>query len=232
MDTQSGHPTEPAVSWAQSPDGRLVGRLRAGDEEAFAEIVDEWSPAMLRVARSRVSTLASAEELVQETWLAVVAGLDKFEGRSSLRTWVFRILENRAKTTGAREARTVPWSSAFPEQGGPTVEAARFRGPGTEWAGHWVDSEAPGPWNSGPSDALMTAELRSSLSSAFEELPERQRLVVGLRDVDGLSADEVCAVMSISAANQRVLLHRGRARLRIALEEHYTGTVREGVGGQ
>ena len=204
----------------------LLERLRAGDREAFAALVDGWSPSLLRVALLYVSTHASAEEVVQETWLAVVTQLDRFEGRSSLKTWVFRILENLARTRGAREARSVPWSTAFPEprdpEGGrPTVDPRRFRGPEDRWPGGWTVVGRPTPWQPPPEDAAVAAELRRHLAGALAELPERQRVVVELRDVHGLSSDEVCDRLELSAANQRVLLHRGRARLRARLDDVY-----------
>src|ERR671932_884563 len=128
---------------------RLLERLRAGDSSTFAELVDAWSPMLLRVAQLHVSTRASAEEVVQDTWLAVIRQLDRFEGRSSLRTWVFRILENQARSRGERDARTLPWSSAFPDDGdgrGPTVDPARFRGPGDRWPGGWTPAGRPTAW--------------------------------------------------------------------------------------
>lgn len=204
----------------------LLRQLRAGDREAFAELVDGWSPALLRVALLYVSTRASAEEIVQETWLAVITQLDRFEGRSSVKTWVFRILENLARTRGEREARSVPWSTAFPEprdpgDGRPTVDPRRFRGPEDRWPGGWTVVGRPAPWQPPPEDAAVAAELRRLLADALTELPERQRTVVELRDVHGLSSDEVCDRLELSAANQRVLLHRGRARLRARLEDVY-----------
>lgn len=205
-------------------DEPLVRRLRAGDESAFGEIVDGWSPVMLRVARSYVSTEASAEEVVQETWLAVVRGLDRFEGRSSLRTWVFRILTNLGKTRGVRESRTTPWSSLGPDdEGGPTVDPSRFRSPDDKWPNNWTPVGMPQAWEPSPEDATLAGEIREQLAVALLQLPERQRTVVSLRDVHGLSADEVCSALSISAANQRVLLHRARARLRAELESYYRG---------
>jgi RNA polymerase sigma-70 factor (ECF subfamily) len=205
-------------------DDHLVRRLREGDEQAFAEIVDGWSPVMAHVARSYVSTQASADEIVQETWLAVVRGLGAFEGRSSLKTWVFRILTNLAKTRGVREARTVPLSSLGPQDDGaaPTVDRDRFRGADDEWPGHWLVDAAPARWPS-PESSVLAAEVRHEVVSALAELPERQRLVVTLRDVHGLGSDEVCSVLHLSPANQRVLLHRGRAQVRAALEDYYRG---------
>jgi RNA polymerase sigma-70 factor (ECF subfamily) len=205
----------------------LVGRLRAGDAGAFEEIVTAWSPLMLRVARAHVSTGASAEEVVQDAWLAVIQGLDRFEGRSALRTWVLRILINIAKSRGVREARSVPWS-AIEDDGGPTVDPARFRGAGEAWAGHWTEAGMPRAWQPLPEDAVLSAEVRALLFAALDTLPERQRAVVSLRDVHGLSAEEVCDLLGLTAANQRVLLHRGRAGVRAVLERHYqeTGEVR------
>ena len=211
----------------------LLDRLRAGDRTAFAELVDAWSPMLLRVARLHVSTHASAEEVVQDTWLAVIRQLDRFEGRSSLRTWVFRILENQARTRGVREARTVPWSFGSGTDGhehaGATVDRARFRGPEDRWPGGWTPEGRPTAWEPPPEDAAMAAEVRRELRAALDELPERQRTVVELRDVYGLSSDETCERLGLSPGNQRILLHRGRARLRARLEDVYRGTTGEGA---
>ena len=203
-------------------DRDLVRRLRGGDDRAFAEIVGGWSPMMQRVARTHVSTDASAEEVVQDTWLAVIHGLAGFEGRSSLRTWVFHILTNRAKTCGAREARSVPWSSVGPSDAdSPTVDPSRFRGPDDQYPHNWTVVGAPRHWEPSPEGATLTGEILSYLADALTMLPERQRTVVTLRDVNGLTAEEVCEHLEITAANQRVLLHRARARLRQALENYY-----------
>jgi len=209
----------------------LLERLRAGNRAAFAELVDAWSPMLLRVARCHVSTAASAEEVVQDTWLAVIRQLDRFEGRSSLRTWVFRILENQARTRGVRESRSVPWSSVFTdgaEGHGPTVDPGRFRGPEDRWPGGWSPAGRPTAWEPPPEDAAMAAEIRRELRTALDELPARQRTVVELRDVHGLSSDEVCERLGLSPGNQRILLHRGRARLRTRLEDVYRATTGEG----
>jgi RNA polymerase sigma-70 factor, ECF subfamily len=168
------------------------------------------SPTMLRVARQYVHNHASAEEIVQETWFAVVRSLDGFEGRSTLRTWVFRILMNVARRRGRTEARTMI------ELDAPTVDPDRFRDSDDEWPGHWRDEAVPRDW--GPEPALLADELRGVLASALAELPERQRAVVELRDVHGFDSEEVCALLSLTSTNQRVLLHRGRARLRELLE--------------
>ena len=191
-------------------DAGQLALLRAGDRAAFEAIVRSWSPAMLRVARQYVHSHASAEEVVQEAWLAVVRALDGFEGRSALRTWVFRILMNVARRRGRTEARTMI------ELDAPTVDPDRFRDSDDPWPGHWRDDAAPRDW--GPEPALLAGELRGVLASALAQLPERQRAVVELRDVHGLDAGEVCALLELTSTNQRVLLHRGRAKLREILE--------------
>jgi RNA polymerase sigma-70 factor, ECF subfamily len=202
-------------------DAELVGRLRDGDEAAFALVLDQWSPSMLRLARSFVSTPDSAAEVVQDTWLAVLRALDRFEGRSSLRTWVYRILVNTAKRRAAREQRLVPMSSLDPgpADAGPTVDPDRFQGPDEPYPGHW--RALPAPWPDlvpSPEQRTLDAELRARLEDALDGLPERQRAVITLRDVQGRPADEVCAILEISPANQRVLLHRARAHVRAHLE--------------
>jgi RNA polymerase sigma-70 factor (ECF subfamily) len=191
-------------------DRDLLDRLRAGDQESFAAVVRAWSPAMLRVARSHVRSHASAEEVVQEAWLGVLRGLDRFEGRAQLRTWVFRILLNVARRRGRTEARVMA------ELAPPSVAPDRFRDDDDEYPGHWRDGAAPAAW--GPEPAALAAEFRAVLASALTELPERQRAVVELRDVHGFDALEVCDLLDLTPANQRVLLHRGRARLRGILE--------------
>lgn len=208
---------------ALPPDPVLTGLLLAGDEAAFAQVVDAWTPGMIRLAGVYVSTEDSAAEVVQETWLAVVRGLSAFAGRSSLRTWVYRIVANTARRRGGREARTVPASSlggvgADGDGGGPTVDPARFVGPGHGFSGHW--REPPAPWP-GPEQALLAAEVRAEVAAALAELPARQRVVVTLRDVHGYDSAEVCSILEISAANQRVLLHRARASVRLRLERYF-----------
>jgi len=221
MHDESGVPVPRA---ADGDDSALVDRLRRGEEAAFVTIVNGWSPMMLRVARSHVSTDASCEEVVQETWMAVIRGLDGFEGRSTLRTWAFRILTNLAKTRGVREARSVPMSSWAPaDEDGPTVDPDRFRAPGDNYPLNWTSVGAPTQWHPAPEQSVVAGETRRLLGAALQELPERQRAVVTLRDVHGLSSEEVCALLDLSQANQRVLLHRGRARLRAVLEDYYRG---------
>jgi len=195
-------------------DGSLLRRLRDGDEQAFVALVERYHSSMLRLALSFVSSQAIAEEVVQDTWLGVLRGLDRFEERSSLRTWLFTILVNRARTTGAREARTVPVADA-----GPAVDASRF-GPSGAWAvppEHWVEQAE---------NRIDAAKLSELLRGGLDGLPDRQREVVLLRDVEELSSAEVCEVLAISEANQRVLLHRGRSRLRQLLETELGGEPR------
>jgi RNA polymerase sigma-70 factor (ECF subfamily) len=201
-------------------EAQIIERLLAGVELMFARIVTDWSGAMRSVARHWVSTAASAEEVVQETWLAVLRGLRRFEGRSSLRTWVFQILINRAKTRAIRESRVVPMS---------TVYASDDRDIEAELAETEAEDAAPRFGRvggsrlavEGPEPHCLANELCDHLRSALRRLPERQRTVVELRDVQGFTSDEVCAVLGLSAQNQRVLLHRGRAKLRTALEGYY-----------
>jgi RNA polymerase sigma-70 factor (ECF subfamily) len=204
-------------------DERLAGQLRDRDEAAFTQVVDAWSPGMLRLARSFVTTDASAQEVVQDTWIAVIRGVGVFEGRSSLKTWAFRILVNTAKRRGERESRIVPWSSWAAEESDlrPTVDPARFQGPTEEYPGHW--REFPKAWPS-PETQALAAEIRDTLSAAVRELPARQRIVITLRDIEGYTADEVCVILDITAANQRVLLHRARGIVRGRLEAYFDST--------
>ena len=201
-------------------DRELVAALRAGDEDAFARIVREWHPAMVRVARIFVPSWTLADEVVQETWVRVLGALDRFEGRSSLKTWVFRILVNTAKTRAQREGRVLPFSAL--EEPGRVPEAAvdadRF---------HPEDDERfPGAWLSPPrplpEDALLAAETRVKVAEAIDALPATQAAVIRLRDVEGWSAEEVRNALDLSEVNQRVLLHRARAKVRTALEEYLT----------
>jgi RNA polymerase sigma-70 factor, ECF subfamily len=190
-------------------DHTLLERLRAGDERAFETLVDRYDRALRRVARSFVRTDASADEVVQETWLGVVSGLAAFEGRSSLRTWIFRILVNRARTRATRDARSLPFSALETDEG-PAVEPAAF-GPDGRWR------SAPPRLDADPETGLLEGELRDQLERAIEGLAPAQRAVITLRDLIGLTAGEVCELLELSDANQRVLLHRARARVRAAL---------------
>jgi RNA polymerase sigma-70 factor (ECF subfamily) len=189
----------------------LLARLRDGDEQAFTDLVGRYHSSMLRLAMSFVSSQAVAEEVVQDTWLAVLRGLGRFEERSSLRTWLFTILVNRARSTGEREARTVPVADA-----GPVVDASRF-GPNGGW------TLPPEDWAEAAENRIDAAKLSGLLRGCLDGLPGRQRDVVVLRDVEGMSSAEVCQVLAISEANQRVLLHRGRSKLRQVLESELGG---------
>ncbi|MGY1672676.1 RNA polymerase sigma factor [Geodermatophilus sp. SYSU D00710] len=204
-------------------DAELLARLRAGDAAAFAAVVDDWSPVMLSVARRYVRDRHAAEDVVQETWLAVIGGIARFEGRSTVRSWAFSILINRAKSRWARDARVVASADLTGSPApGPTVDPARFQGPDGAYPGHWTSTGAPRAWEQ-PEDGALNREVGEHLRRALAGLPDRQRLVVEMRDVHGLSAEETCAALELSAANQRVLLHRGRAALRSALEDYYRG---------
>jgi len=198
-------------------DAALVRALRDGDEEAFRELVDSYSGYLLRMALGFVSSRAVAEEVVQETWIGVVRGIDRFEGRSSLRTWIARILANTAKTRAAREGRSVPFSSLGDDEDGQTVDPDRFQSAGSEDPGHWA--QPPSAWPT-PEEGTLSNEARGVILGAIDELPPNQRAVVALRDVEGWPAREVCEALDVSEGNQRVLLHRGRSRVRSALE-HY-----------
>jgi RNA polymerase sigma-70 factor (ECF subfamily) len=194
-----------------SPDeARLVEGLRAGDEEAFRTLMREYGGAMLRVAQMYVSSRAVAEEVVQEAWLGVLKGIGRFEGRSSLKTWLFRIVANTAKTRGVREARSIPFSSLAGDDE-DAVDPDRFLGPGERFPGHWA---AP------PEGRLLAAEAMDVIEDAIERLPPAQRTVITLRDIQGLSSEEVRNALELSETNQRVLLHRARSKVRRALEEY------------
>jgi RNA polymerase sigma-70 factor, ECF subfamily len=206
---------------AEHDDARLVDALRRRDERAFEELVNRYSSSLLRLALDFVRIRPVAEEVVQETWLAVLNGIDRFEGRSSLKTWLFRILVNKAKTRGVREARTLPFSALELEPGEPAVPPERFSPPGHQWEGDW--SSPPRPLNDVPVERLLSGELRGRLAEALQTLPESQRIVVTLRDFVGCDAEEVCDLVGVSDGNQRVLLHRARSKLRAALEQYVEG---------
>lgn len=200
----------------------VVAALRAGDEDAFRTLVRRHHGALVRLAATMLESREVAEEVVQETWLAVIRGIDGFEGRSSLRTWIFRILMNQARRRRGRERRAaqVPLQ-ADPDDGSPVVDAARFVPDDRRWAGHW--SEPPAPWTDLPPERFSSKETVAVAASAINELPLRQREVVALRDIDGLTGQEVCRLLGLSEGNQRVLLHRGRSTVRSRLEMHLGG---------
>ena len=198
---------------AASQEAALVNGVRAGDERAFGRLVDTYGAGMRRFALSIVRNPAVADEVVQDSWLGVLRGLDRFEGRASLRTWIFRIVANTANTRAERESRTVPFSTFAAEAAGedPSVDPSRFRNP-----------QFPGGWTTFPKawDQLEPRDARAVVADAIERLPPAQRLVISLRDVEGLSPDEICNVLELSESNQRLLLHRARSSVRAALEQH------------
>jgi RNA polymerase sigma-70 factor, ECF subfamily len=218
-----GPSTTSAPDDDSAADRELVVRLRAGDQAAFAELVSAWSPVMLRLARGYVSTRQSAEDVVQDAWLGMIKGLAGFQGRSSLRSWTFSILINRAKTRGARDSRMVASAAITDEDyDSPTVDPGRFQGENGRYPGHWTSTGAPRAWDE-PEGCTVGRETLGIVDRALDGLPERQRIVVTLRDVHGMTSDEVCATLNLSSQNQRVLLHRGRAAVRAAVEDYYRG---------
>jgi RNA polymerase sigma-70 factor, ECF subfamily len=208
-------------------DRELVKRLRDGDESAFVELIDRYGATMLRVAQMYVRDRGTAEEVVQETWLAVLNGIDRFEERSSLKTWLFRILTNRAKTRGQRDGRMVPFSAlagAGEDANDPSVDPDRFLGPDSPHPGAWA--APPVPW---PQEKLLERETLGVIEMAIGKLPEAQREVILLRDVDGWTPMEVSDVLGITDGNQRVLLHRARSKVRAALEEYLNPEIAGGA---
>jgi RNA polymerase sigma-70 factor, ECF subfamily len=219
MPTSSTSGSELGLDAAE--DARIVDALRAGDEQTFVRLVSEHGPTMLRVASLYVRNRAVAEEVVQEAWLGVLKGIDRFEGRSSFKTWLFRILTNTATTRAVREGRSIPFSAlagAELDSDEPAVDADRFLPQGDRWANHWVSS--PLRFDDLPEGRLLSAETVSVARDAIEELPDAQRAVITMRDVAGFSSEEVCSELGLSEGNQRVLLHRARTRVRVALERH------------
>ena len=201
-------------------DDALLAALRRGDEHAFAGLVRAYHAALVRLARTSVASDAVAEEVVQETWLAVIEGLDRFEGRSSLKTWIFSILVNKARTRGVRDKRVVPMSSlGGRSDDAPAVDPDRFVREGLRWGGHW--SQPPVPWTQGPAERLLARETMDVTARAIAQLPERQRVVIALRDLDGWTSEETCELLELSEGNQRVLLHRARSQVRSVLEDHF-----------
>jgi RNA polymerase sigma-70 factor, ECF subfamily len=196
----------------------LIAALRAGDEAAFAQLVDRHTPSMLRVARGYVPSHEIAEEVVQETWIALLKGIDTFEGRSSLRTWLFAVMVNIAKARGVRERRDA--DAAIAAYTGGTVDPARFRTADDPYPGHWKPGEEPSQFPGTPEGSVLGNELVDIARRELDKLPERQRIVVTLRDMLGFDSNEVSELLDISMANQRVLLHRGRAAVRQVLEDY------------
>lgn len=188
-------------------DAQLLARLRAGEEAAFAELIAAYQVPLRRLALTFVRTPSVADDVVQETWMGVLRGLDSFEGRSSLKTWIFTILANRARTRAVKEARSIPFSSLGPEENGPAVDPSAFGETGL-----WV--HGPGTIPTDPQERLLARELRERLTEVVDTLPPNQRAVITLRDMVGLSSEEVADLLEVSEGNQRVLLHRARSRVR------------------
>jgi RNA polymerase sigma-70 factor (ECF subfamily) len=213
-------PRPPSPLATGSPDERrLIEALRERDEDAFAELVERYHASLVRLAMSFVSSRAVAEDVAQEAWVGVLRGIDRFEGRSSLRTWIYRILVNTAKTRAMREARSIPFSSLGGDDDGAAVDPDRFLPPDDpRWPGHWTSF--PQRWDELPESRLLGSETRAVIDTAIARLPATQRQVITLRDVQGFSSAEVRDLLELSEANQRVLLHRARSKVRRALEAH------------
>jgi RNA polymerase sigma-70 factor (ECF subfamily) len=212
------------TSATREDDARLVAGLRAGDEAAFAALIDRYQASLVRLAMLYVPNRPAAEDVVQETWLGVLQGISRFESRSSLKTWLFRILVNRAKRRGAREHRSIPFSAAWSmdaDQGEAAVEPERFLPLGHHFAGHWTSR--PASWEDMPEERLVSREARARIDEVIAGLPPSQREVITLRDIEGWGAAEVCNALGISETNQRVLLHRARSKVRRALELYLAG---------
>jgi RNA polymerase sigma-70 factor, ECF subfamily len=207
---------------ASPEDLALVALFLSGDEAAFIMLVEQHQGPMLRIARMYVSSQAVAEEVVQDAWLGILKGLDRFEGRSSLRTWMYRILANIAKTRGQHEGRSLPFSALVTDDAAPAVADSWFRPAGDQWSDHW--STLPNDWRGIPEDRLLAAETLRVIGKAIEELPATQAEVVRLHDVLGWSSEEVRNALDVSETNQRVLLHRARSRVRRAVDEYLEQT--------
>src|SRR5215211_1649852 len=213
----------PSTELAPAPgsDAALVAAIRSGSEDAFAALVDEYSPTLLRVAMAHVPSYAVAEEVVQETWIGVMRGVHRYEGRSPLKSWIIGILRNTAKTRGERERRSVPFSSLAVNEvdDGPILDLERFLPSNhSRYPGHWAIGPTAWPV---PEEGLLAAETREIIAGAIRELPPTQRAVIALRDVEGWPPEEVCEALEVSEGNQRVLLHRARTKVRAALETYF-----------
>ena len=220
METEEHDQPEGSSRRGAGEEAELLAALRAGDERAFARLVAMYHASLVRVARQYVPTQEIAEDVAQEAWLGLLRGLGAFEGRSSLRTYLFRIVMNLARTRGVREARSAPFSSlGRDDEDGPSVDPERFVQAPSPGAGHWASPIRP--WSRSAEQIALSTEARGRIDDAIAELPERQRRVVTLRDVEGFSADEVSDLLGISDGNQRVLLHRARTKLRETLAEEY-----------
>lgn len=208
-------------------DPQLIEALRVGDETAFTILIEKYQAMLIRLALMYVPDRAVAEDVVQETWLGVLQGIQRFQERSSLKTWIFSILTNRAKTRGQRENRTIPFSALWNEDtepDEPAVEAERFNSTDQQWLGHWIRVTRPQNWENAPEEQLLSQEAQAKLKAAIETLPAHQREVITLRDVYGWTSEEVCNALALTETNQRVLLHRARAKVRRALENYLNAT--------
>jgi len=220
----TGEGTSPADAAGdfRTDDEQLLLGLRRHDEQAFAALVDRYHARLVRLASLFVANQAVAEEVAQETWIGVLQGIDRFAERSSFRTWLFRILTNQAKRRGQREARSVPFAAFSPQADADDAECAvepeRFLPAGDEWAEHWVSY--PSNWRETPEERFLSDETRALVQQAIDALPLNQRIVITLRDVEGIPSTEVCNVLAISETNQRVLLHRARSKVRGQLERY------------
>ena len=203
---------------ASSPDAAVVARLLQGDETTFMMLVDQHQPAMLRLAQMYVSSRAVAEEAVQEAWIGILKGLPTFEARSSLRTWMYKIVTNVAKTRGVREGRSLPFSALSRDDDADPIDPSWFQGPDDPFPGGW--RTFPDDWRGIPEDRLLGRETLDHISRALDAMPAMQAEVVRLRDVLGWSSDEVCNALDLTETNQRVLLHRGRSRIRRDLDTY------------
>lgn len=235
MQADGSHSVPPVQSAAAPPSSAMLGAsqeeiallsaLRSGDEAAFTTLVSRYNPSLLRTALLYVHDRAVAEEVVQDTWIGVLNGIERFEPRASLKAWIFRILINRAKTSAQREGRSIPFSATWDAQNAdddPAVDPERFWPADTPAgrAGWWASP--PGEWGMSPEEFVLAAETRTRLNEAISALPPHQREVITLRDVEGLMAEEICNILGITEINQRVLLHRARAKVRQALERYFT----------
>jgi len=207
---------------ASADDLYLIEQLRNGNEAAFEALIDRYATAMLRLAMVYVRAWAVAEEVVQETWLAVLESLGRFEGRSSLKTWMFRILTNCAKTRARREGRSIPFSSLADidtDNAEHAVNPDRFLPADHQWSGHWISF--PSNWQEMPEDRALSQETRTCIHRAIEVLPPNQRVIITLRDIEGWGSEETCTFLGISEVNQRVLLHRARSKVRGVIEKYF-----------
>jgi RNA polymerase sigma-70 factor, ECF subfamily len=214
--------TDSSETRPQVDEAELVEALRGGDETAFVALLEQYHSSLVRLAMLYVPSRAVAEDVAQETWLGLLRGIDRFEARSSLKTWLFRILVNRAKTRGEREGRLIPFSALWSAESDPyeaAVEPERFLpADHPQWPGHWASP--PNSWGESPEERLLAGETRAHIDAAIRTLPPAQQEVITLRDVEGWGSAEVCDLLGISEANQRVLLHRARSKVRRALEAY------------